>query len=91
MSLVSYVDTDTTSSTNGLISGMGLSDESYSVGKTFHVINGITSTKNSSYSVIMEASQAPPSSQYVRMYTPVQYQAQPSYNDLMNIFKSVTY
>jgi len=91
VSLVSYVNTDTTSSTDGLISDMALTDQSYSVGKTFHVIDGITSPKASSYSVIMEASLAPPGSQDVRMYTPAQYQTHPSYTDLMNIFKSIAY
>ncbi|HSX06495.1 MAG TPA: hypothetical protein VLG92_02140 [Candidatus Saccharimonadia bacterium] len=90
-SLVSYVDTNIAGNTDGFISTMGLANQSYTVGKTFHSFSGITSPKNSSYSVSIQASLTPPGAQALHMYTPAQYQAQAHYDDLVNILKSVTY
>jgi len=90
--LVSYEDTGTnTQSDDSRVSDMGLSSQPYTMRQTFHSFEGITSPKNSKYCVNMYASLAMPNSQEVQLHTLAEYQSQPAYNDLMNIFKSVTY
>jgi hypothetical protein len=90
VNLVSYRDKSSTANST-MISDMGLSDQQYSVGQTFTGFNGVKSPEDSSYDFMIGASLATSDSQYVQSYTPAQYQAQPSYDDLMNIFKSITY
>lgn len=90
VNLVSYRDQSSTTDSN-MISDMGLSSQQYIIGQTFSSFNGVTSPSNSNYQFNMFASLAIPNSQYVQSHTPAEYQSQPSYADLMNIFKSVTY
>lgn len=90
--LVSYEDTGTnTQSDDNRVSDMGLSSQPYTMKQTFHSFEGITSPKNSKYCVNMYASLATPNSQEVQSHALAEYQSQPAYNELMNVFKSVTY
>lgn len=92
LSLVSYEDVgSSTKSSDSLISDMGLSNQKYVVGQTFHAFDGITSPKNTGYSVNIVVSLAIPKSQYVQSHSLADYQSQLAYKDLINIFKSVTY
>lgn len=93
-SLVSYEDIGTnTKVSDNLVSAIGLTNQSYSAGQLFHDFSGITSPKNSNYNVQMYVSliSATSESQSVQSYSSTDYQSQPAYKDLMNIFKSVTY
>jgi hypothetical protein len=93
VSLVSYLDVGsaTSSSNQNQISTIGISAKKYSAGQVFFALEGITSPTSSSHEFTLYASLAPPGSQSLQTHTIAEYQSHPAYQDLINIFRSVTY